>query len=124
MNPITDTFWKRSLNRDQAEDWEKQRRDNRDSTQLHADYHHMEQQIDKLMLITRALWEMLAETRDFKESDFLSKVKEIDLRDGELDGKLSKPPRDCPACGHRLHARNYRCIYCGAAVENDDLFAG
>ncbi len=123
MNTIGDAFWKRSQSREFSDDWEKQREAARSTGQLHADYKHLEHQVDKLLLITRALWEMLAETRGIDDKELLSKVKEIDLRDGQLDGKLAQEAKDCRECGHKLSPRNHQCIYCGALVESDDVFA-
>lgn len=122
MNSVTDLFWRRSQSRELSDAWDKQRDATRHSELVSADCRHLEHQVDRLLLISRALWEILAQTQGVKEEDLVAKMKEIDLRDGHLDGKQSSLPMDCPVCHHRLHPRNHWCLYCGAKIETADPF--
>jgi len=78
--------------------------------------------IERLALICRALWELLCESSGFSEDMLLEKVKEIDLRDGTLDGRLRTPPKKCSQCGRTVSKRHRRCIYCGADGLVDTAF--
>ena len=70
--------------------------------------------IDRLSLVCLAMWELLQQKTGISEEDLLSKVKEIDLRDGKLDGKLQKKVAQCSQCGRVLSRQHGRCLYCGS----------
>ncbi len=74
----------------------------------------VDQKVDKLVLICRAMWELLRDKYDLSDEILLNKVKEIDLLDGNLDGKVTIPPKTCAKCGRPVSKRHARCIYCGA----------
>ena len=78
--------------------------------------------IDKLILVDRALWEIVAESQGLTEEYLLNKVNEIDLRDGVLDGKMREPIRKCASCGKVLQQGYAKCIYCGMKNEGTNLF--
>jgi len=70
--------------------------------------------VDKLFLITQALWELLKKEHGYTDEVLQEKVTEIDLSDGKLDGKAQKIERpDCPSCGRKM-GRHPICLYCGA----------
>ena len=66
--------------------------------------------IDRLSLVCMALWELLQQETGVSEEDLVSKVKEIDLRDGTLDGKLTKKVAQCSQCGRVLSRKHGRCL--------------
>ena len=41
---------------------------------------------------------------------------EIDLRDGQADGKMTPRPKKCPKCDAMMSPKFGRCLFCG---END-----
>ena len=83
----------------------------------HADLTH---DIERLLMITEALWAILKEKHGYTDSELMRRVALIDLRDGKLDGKVSKvEPAPCPRCGKVLNKRHPRCIYCGEAIVQD-----
>ena len=69
--------------------------------------------IDKLFLITHALWELLKKEHGYTDDVLTQKVAEIDMSTGKLDGKAPKIERsNCSACARKL-GRNPTCMYCG-----------
>jgi hypothetical protein len=75
----------------------------------------LERRLDKLTLISMALWSMLSETTKFSEEDLMERVRQIDLMDGVEDGKLEHQKIvKCAQCGRTMSARHQRCLYCGA----------
>jgi|GEM_PF-649010 len=78
--------------------------------------------IDKLILVDRALWEIIAESQGLTEEYLLNKVNEIDLRDGVLDGKIREPVRKCASCGKVLQKGHTKCVYCGTKDEGANPF--
>jgi hypothetical protein len=82
----------------------------------------VDQKVDKLALIRRAMWELFRDKYDLSNEILLNKVKEIDLLDGNLDGKVNIIPKTCAKCGRPLSKRHARCIYCGAETVIDTSF--
>lgn len=78
--------------------------------------------IDRLALVCRAMWELLRDSGGFSEEALLEKVREVDLRDGALDGRVRTPPQRCSKCGRTVSRRHRRCIYCGAEGLMDTAF--
>ncbi len=79
----------------------------------------MQGEIERLLMITEALWGMLKEQNAFDDDELVRRITEIDLRDGKLDGRVSKKeePRRCPTCNRVLSKKRPLCIYCGTAVR-------
>jgi len=73
--------------------------------------------IERLFVITEALWEFLKAQHGYADEDLVKVIQEIDLRDGKLDGKVARTAApDCPRCGRKLMSKRPVCLYCGAAV--------
>jgi len=83
---------------------------------------HIEERLDKLALVCRAMWSFLREATELTDQDLIERVKEIDLSDGKLDGKVRKPIAKCPKCGRVMSSRHSRCIWCGAERSSADAF--
>ena len=78
----------------------------------------MEMDVEKLFMITEALWLLLKEQHGYSDEDLIRRVQEIDLQDGKLDGKVAKQQKPaCSQCGRTLIGSRPVCLYCGAAVE-------
>jgi ribosomal protein S27AE len=73
----------------------------------------LEERLDKLTLITMAMWEMLRDNTKFTETDLMAKVQELDLRDGTPDGKMTRTVSKCPQCNRSMSPRHKKCLYCG-----------
>ena len=74
------------------------------------------QRLDRLALVTEALWALLKERSDMTDEELLEHIRLVDLSDGVLDGKVRRGAQACPGCGRTLSKRNARCIYCGVEV--------
>ena len=74
---------------------------------------HLEERLDKLGLISRAMWSFLQEATQLTDEELTKRVEEIDLSDGTLDGKVKRPLVQCPKCGKAISPRHHRCIWCG-----------
>jgi ribosomal protein L32 len=82
----------------------------------------IDERIDKLVLVCTSLWELLKERTDLSEEDLMSKVHEVDLRDGTADGKITVGLQKCHKCGRTMSPKHRRCLYCGAEGLNKDAF--
>lgn len=78
--------------------------------------------VNKLLLINRALWEIMAEEKGLDDKYLMDKVNEIDLRDGTHDGKLVTAIMLCPSCERTLFKGHDKCLYCGSTDTATDPF--
>lgn len=73
--------------------------------------------IERLMLITEALWNILKEQHGYADDELVRRVLEVDMRDGRIDGRVaSRPPEDCPHCSRPVPSDRRYCLYCGEPV--------
>lgn len=69
-------------------------------------------------MITEALWMLLKAEHGYTDKILADLIKEIDLRDGNLDGSVAKSlGRPCPSCGKSISNKRPLCIYCGKPVQ-------
>ena len=74
--------------------------------------------VERLLMITEALWTFLKQQHGYQDEDLAKLVAEIDLREGKLDGRVApSEPRICPNCGHALGKTRPFCYYCGERVQ-------
>ncbi|MEI6350071.1 MAG: hypothetical protein WCP06_03075 [Verrucomicrobiota bacterium] len=88
-----------------------------------ADIAQLEAKMERLLMITEALWTILKEKHGLEEQELLRQVVQIDLRDGRLDGRVaSTPPQPCPKCNRPAAKQSVRCMFCGEPLMTE-LFA-
>lgn len=93
----------------------------RAATDVRAQNEFIQCDVEKLFMLTEALWTILKEKHGCTDAELVQRVQEIDLRDGKLDGKVAKVNPDCPKCGRKLMGKRPVCLYCGAEVARVDL---
>lgn len=81
----------------------------------------VEARLEYLTLISQALWELLKKETKLKEKDLIEKIVEVDLKDGKIDGKITKPVVKCKKCGSPISIRLRKCLYCGQTYSEKDL---
>jgi hypothetical protein len=79
---------------------------------------HLAEKVEGLALITRALFELLQEATGVSEQRLRAKITEIDLRDGQADGRMTRLPKRCPKCDAMMSPRFGRCLFCGQQDES------
>ena len=89
-----------------------------------ADIANMQRQVDRLTLACQAMWELLRDRSGLSEEDIESKMREIDARDGQVDGKIGTTLLDCPSCGRATNSRRSTCLMCGAPLAKQHQFEG
>ena len=93
----------------------------RAATDVRAQNEIIQCDVEKLFMLTEALWTILKEKHGCTDAELVQRVQEIDLRDGKLDGKVAKVNPDCPKCRRKLMGKRPVCLYCGAEVARVDL---
>lgn len=79
----------------------------------------LNERIDELALILRAMWALL-EDGGVSNEQLIAKIEELDLKDGVADGRVRREPVDCPSCDSKIPAGLTKCQYCGGEVAVDD----
>lgn len=72
-----------------------------------------EDRLERLLLLTDAMWELLGERLGVSEAELAAKVAEIDGRDGSVDGRRVRPARPCDECGAAVPKDRATCLFCG-----------
>lgn len=79
----------------------------------------LEAQLDRLLLANEAMWTLMRDKLGLTDNELLDRITEIDLSDGQLDGRVRKTPVSCPKCKRTIARRFTRCMYCGQPVMHD-----
>ena len=104
----------RSLSRT-AEDVSLNRRHTNDQVSI------TDARIDRLALLCEAMWDLISERTDLTTDDLRLRVEELDLLDGQRDGRRQKMPTACP-CGAKVNPKAAVCQFCGAAAPERSAF--
>jgi ribosomal protein L32 len=88
---------------------------------LHKEVLRLDAKIDRLAIISQALWELVRDKTGVTEKDIEARIAEIDARDGRKDGKITGRPTTCPKCDRPAHTRHRVCPYCGAALDKGHI---
>jgi hypothetical protein len=87
-----------------------------DVHQLQQEVQHLRRETERLVLALTALAEIVCSRLDITTVELNEKIREIDLRDGKLDGKLSLHAKRCPQCQRDNSPKRAVCLYCGCAL--------
>jgi hypothetical protein len=76
--------------------------------------------LEHLVLLTEAMWELLSERVGITTDELAAKVRQVDARDGRVDGVRGLPPGatllHCSSCQAAIPPGATKCQFCGAAV--------
>ncbi len=81
----------------------------------------LQRRLDTLTLAAQALWELLRAQGRYSDTDLLEKMQEVDLRDGEADGRITSGLVNCPGCGRRNRSTRRHCVFCGASLPTPQV---
>ena len=84
----------------------------------------LEDSVARLALINAALWSLLKDRTGLSDAALQNRVREIDLRDGVEDGKITTTVQTCQKCGRTMGSRHKRCMYCGGERLASSPFQG
>ncbi len=84
-------------------------------------YVEMQERLDRLVLVTRAMWTLLADKMGVTEADLLKRLTELDAADGTVDGHVTAAPVRC-SCGAMICRKLNRCLFCGKPYRDGSAF--
>lgn len=113
MNQCLPNLWNESI-----DPTEPRGATDRVTSELQALRNHM----DRLAIACQGMWELLRDFSELTEEDIENKIREIDVRDGTEDGKMTLRQVVCPSCGRMSHSKRTHCIICGAPVPRELRF--
>lgn len=73
----------------------------------------LEAKINRLELVCAAMHSLLQERLGITDTQIADRVRELDMLDGKLDGRMKLPATTCQRCGRAISAHRGFCIYCG-----------
>jgi hypothetical protein len=82
----------------------------------------LERQVEGLTLACTAMWSLVKGQTGLTEDQLAARVRDLDLSDGKLDGRMAREPQRCPGCGRQISPRHQRCLYCGKGVRTSEPF--
>lgn len=82
----------------------------------------LEDRIDRLLLLTEAMWELLSKHLGFSDEHLTHMMRTIDERDGHLDHRVTRQARKCQACQSAVPADRTTCQFCGVEVPGSTVF--
>ena len=77
--------------------------------------------LDKMVMLTHAMWTLVAERTGIGEDELARRVTELDARDGTMDGRVTPKPVKC-SCGATVCQKFGRCLFCGKAYPGASAF--
>jgi len=90
--------------------------------QLRWELDTLKRKSDSLTLACQALWEIVRTQSGLKDTAILEKMRDIDIRDGKLDSRITPRVADCPRCGRKSNASRKDCVYCGEKLPAENVF--
>ncbi len=96
-----------------------------DLQEQQRDVRALERHCEKLTLAVMAMAEILRDRLGIQQHEIESRMTKIDLRDGQLDGRLRTSTAACPDCKRPNKGNRQKCLYCGTEMtSNSFLFPG
>jgi hypothetical protein len=87
-----------------------------DAKQAQTSVDLMQHDIDRLLMITEALWLFVKTQHGYSDEDLVKVITEIDQRDSQSPKHV---PVTCPGCGRVNSGKRSVCIYCGKPIPMD-----
>src|SRR5208337_4385132 len=84
-----------------------------DATEAKSEADALKHDIDRLMMITEALWTFLKKQHGYTDDDLAKAIGAIDMRHSGADKDAQEK---CPSCGRMVSQHRRLCIYCGKPV--------
>lgn len=78
----------------------------------------LNERVDKLLMIVRAMWALMEE-QGLTPEQLMAKIEELDLQDGVDDDQVRGQLAECPSCQSKVAPNLRACQLCGTEVRTD-----
>jgi hypothetical protein len=120
MNFLWDLYQQGQINELRASSEATRAQENR---QVSTEVKRLHDRIDTLTLTNLALWTLLREKLGMSDEELEARIRQLDLADGNLDGKVSATRVwNCEGCKRANSTRHLQCLYCGAEKKGGNPF--
>lgn len=82
----------------------------------------LSERLDHVSLLLQAVWTLARDKLGATDEELAQRVQDLDLSDGQLDGKVRHAAEPCPNCRRLISANRIRCLYCGEKRGDTSLF--
>jgi hypothetical protein len=96
----------------------------RNTRELEQEIRVLEHQVGHLTLASIAMAEILRDHLGVSGEVIEAKIREVDLRDGKLDGTFRLSTKTCNECGRVSNPMSATCLYCGATLPKESSLIG
>jgi hypothetical protein len=86
-----------------------------------SELQNMRRELERSALAWEALWTLMRDKLGVTQEELQARIDEIDLSDGELDGRVRRAVVPCPNCERPVNRRLRKCMYCQAPVPREGL---
>lgn len=76
----------------------------------------LRQRVEMLALANQALFEILQERLGLQEDEVISRMAQVDARDGARDGRITPEIITCSKCARKVSTTRHQCMYCGTVI--------
>ncbi|MGE4070766.1 MAG: hypothetical protein AB7E72_06280 [Lysobacterales bacterium] len=90
--------------------------------QTRSEMQRLQQEVDRLSLVCRSMWSLLQDASGLTEHDLIKRMEEVDLQDGQRDGRVRSKVVVCGSCGRNNNGRHAACLYCEMPIERESAF--
>ncbi len=77
----------------------------------------LERRLERALLGCEAMWSILRDKLGVTDEELYERMNDLDLSDGQLDGKVRREPGRCGKCGRTVSPNIPKCMYCGALSQ-------
>ena len=90
-----------------------------DARDAARDVAELQVRLERTLLACEAMWSLLRDKLGVTDDQLAERINDIDLSDGQLDGKVRRTPMTCPKCSRTISRRLPSCMYCGQPIVHD-----
>jgi len=89
---------------------------------IQESYFELKKRHDKMALACQALLEIVQDRLEVSDKEIEEKILEVDLRDGQADGKMGMQIVECSNCGRKTNTKRGSCFYCDTPTGDKNFF--
>ena len=86
-----------------------------------AKIHDLQDRLDRMTLVMEAMWSLMVD-QGLSDADLTTRIEQLDMVDGSIDGRKIPPADECPECGAMVGRGAGHCQFCGHTMGEPSPF--